>query len=64
MVKSKFPGKPSKLINRKLTRASTTAIQENEATKTAEDINHGLEVFKYLGFDEEDKVCKYYCFYS
>lgn len=60
MVRSKFPGKPSKLINRKLTRASTSsAFQENEATKTAEDINYGLKIFKGIfGFDEEDKVCK------
>lgn len=60
MVKSKFPGKPSKLVNRKLTRTSgNTSVHENEGVKLAEDISLGLSVFKEIfGSDEEDEVCK------
>lgn len=60
MVKSKFPGKPSKFGHRKLVNVSscTTTSQENESAKAAELICYGLSIFKETFGPDEDEVCK------
>lgn len=59
MVRSKFPGKPSKFNNRKLVNVSNcaTAVQENEAAIAAEFIYFGLSVFKEKFGPDNDEVC-------
>lgn len=42
----KFPGKPSKIVNRKRVKASKCSpSQENDSVKAAENIYFGLAVF-------------------
>jgi hypothetical protein len=42
----KFPGKPSKIVNKKRVKASKCSqFQENDSVKAAENIYFGLAVF-------------------
>jgi len=46
MNMGKFPGKPSKIVNKKRVKASKCSpFQENDSIKAAENIYFGLTVF-------------------
>jgi len=46
MNMGKFPGKPSKIVNKKRIKASKCSpFQENDSVKAAENIYFGLTVF-------------------
>jgi len=46
MVRSKFPGKPSKIISRKIVdSAKFTLVEDNDSAGAAESISYGLAMF-------------------
>ncbi|KAK3925865.1 Histone-lysine N-methyltransferase trithorax [Frankliniella fusca] len=54
MVRSKFPGKPSKIVNRKVVKSKKfCALHDNESSKAAENISYGLAVFNETFGDHE-----------
>lgn len=54
MVRSKFPGKPSKIVNRKVVKSSKySVLHDNESSKAAESISYGLAVFNETFGDHE-----------
>lgn len=54
MGKSKFPGKPSKIGNRKRVNLSSCSLpEENESSKAAENIYLGLSMFNEAFGDNE-----------
>ncbi|XP_075227822.1 histone lysine N-methyltransferase trithorax [Lycorma delicatula] len=64
MVKSKFPGKPSKFNNRKLVNVSNAAnsTQENESARAAEFICYGLSVFNETFGPDDDESAPFHGF--
>lgn len=48
MVKSKFPGKPSKLIQRTLISAYSIVVPSYDTSAITEDLCHGLSVFEEI----------------
>lgn len=65
MVRSKFPGKPSKFKNRRLVNVSnlsTASIQENESARAAEFIWYGLSVFNETFGPDNDESAPFHGF--
>lgn len=55
MVKSKFPGKPSKIIQRSLVRAYSVAVPSCDSSTVSEEVFLGLSVFDQT-FGAQDEV--------
>lgn len=54
MVKSKFPGKPSKLVQRTLVSAFSVTVPSCDTSTITENVCYGLSVFENAFGDEED----------
>lgn len=55
MVKSKFPGKPSKIIQRSLVRAYSVTVTSCDSSVVSEEVFLGLSVFDQT-FGAKDEV--------
>lgn len=65
MVRSKFPGKPSKIVNRKVVKSCKySVLHDNESSKAAQNISYGLAVFNETFGDHEQVrlLCDMCCF--
>lgn len=55
MVKFKFPGKPSKIVQRSLISAYSVVVPNCDSSSVSEDVCYGLSVF-YDTFGSDEKV--------
>ncbi len=63
MVRSKFPGKPSKIVQRSLVKAFSVVVPSNDTSTLSEDVYYGLNIFE-LTFGAENEVLAIYILFT